>query len=175
MDREFPKVFSSAPDIAGEGPIYPYQIAIPARGPCHSDPPACRAAGCSEDTKLELEFRRIAAGRNPVGQMSNLDIRFMNKKHNSTGRQLADKVAHPVGRHVINPAQANRAYDVIEPKLRRGPKGSLLGYGLRKAKGPESPGPDAERAFPVPFVRHIGRSALLCQVCSYFVHVLPCA
>jgi hypothetical protein len=87
--------------------------------------------GKAEDIKLELEFRRIAAGRNRVGQMGNLDIRFMDKKHNSTGLQLADLVAHPIARHVINPVQPNRAYDLIEPKFRRGPNGQVHGYGLK--------------------------------------------
>ena len=81
----------------------------------------CR--GKAEDAKLELEFRRICAGKNMIGKMPNLDIRFMDKKHNSTGLQLADMVAHPIGRHVMKPAQANRAYDILEPKFRRGPGG----------------------------------------------------
>ncbi|KAI93517.1 3-deoxy-D-manno-octulosonic acid transferase, partial [Rhodomicrobium udaipurense JA643] len=87
--------------------------------------------GAAEDTKLELEFRRIADGRNPVGRMPNLDIRFMDKKHNSTGLQIADLTAHPIGRHVINPTQQNRAFELIEPKLRRGPNGRCNGYGLK--------------------------------------------
>ncbi|WP_315803012.1 DUF3800 domain-containing protein [Bradyrhizobium sp. SZCCHNS3002] len=72
----------------------------------------------AEDAKLELEFRRICDGNNAVGKMPNLDIRFMDKKHNSTGLQLADLVAHPIGRHVIKPDQPNRAYEVLKAKLR---------------------------------------------------------
>lgn len=87
--------------------------------------------GRTEDAMLELEFRRIADGRNQVGVMPNLDIRFMDKKHNSTGLQVADLAAHPIGRHIINPAQANRAYDLLEPKIRRGPGNRLHGYGLK--------------------------------------------
>lgn len=87
--------------------------------------------GHAEDQKLELEFRRISDGRNAVGKMPNLDIRFMDKKHNSSGLQLADLVAHPIGRHVINPGQANQAYVLIDPKLRRGPRGTVNGYGLK--------------------------------------------
>ncbi|WP_363350069.1 DUF3800 domain-containing protein [Methylocystis echinoides] len=87
--------------------------------------------GKSEDAKLELEFRRISDGHNHVGPMSNLEIRFMDKKHNSTGLQVADLVAHPIGRHVINPTQPNRAYDLIEPKFRRNSAGHIRGYGLK--------------------------------------------
>jgi hypothetical protein len=99
----------------------------------------CR--GAVEDAKLELEFRRICDGQNAVGPMPNLDIRFMDKKHNSTGLQLADLVAHPIGRHVIAPDQPNRAYSILEGKFRRGPQihgtggelrpGLIRGYGLK--------------------------------------------
>lgn len=89
----------------------------------------CR--GRTEDTKLELEFRRICDGANAVGKMPNLDIRFMDKKHNSTGLQLADLVAHPIGRHVIKSDQANRAYDALLPKFRRGANGKIEGFGLK--------------------------------------------
>jgi uncharacterized protein DUF3800 len=89
----------------------------------------CR--GKAEDAKLELEFRRISDGKNVLGKMPNLDIRFMDKKHNSTGLQLADLVAHPIGRHAINPDQPNRAYNILEPKFRRGPAGRVKGFGLK--------------------------------------------
>jgi hypothetical protein len=89
----------------------------------------CR--GKAEDARLELEFRRICDGKNVIGNMPNLEIRFMDKKHNSTGLQLADLVAHPIGRHVINPDQPNRAYDILEPKFRRGPGGRVRGFGLK--------------------------------------------
>lgn len=87
--------------------------------------------GAAEDNLLELEFRRIADGHNQVGSMPNLDIRFMDKKHNSTGLQFADLVAHPIGRHVIKPDQPNRAFDLIEPKFRRSSTGVTKGYGLK--------------------------------------------
>lgn len=63
--------------------------------------------------------------------MPTLAIRFMDKKHNSSGLQIADLIAHPIGRHVINPAQPNRAYDLIEKKFRKGQDGRITGYGLK--------------------------------------------
>jgi hypothetical protein len=89
----------------------------------------CR--GRAEDAKLELEFRRICDGKNAVGKMPNIELRFMDKKHNSSGLQLADLVAHPIGRHAINPSQPNRAYDIIESKFRHGPRGQIDGFGLK--------------------------------------------
>jgi hypothetical protein len=64
-------------------------------------------------------------------KMPNLDIRFIDKKQNSMGLQLADLVAHPIGRHAINPDQPNRARDILEPKFRRGPAGRVKGFGLK--------------------------------------------
>ena len=87
--------------------------------------------GASEDAKLELEFRRIIGGRSRGGGIPNLELRFMDKKHNSSGLQIADLVAHPIGRHVINPTQPNRAFELIEPKLRRSPSGVVRGHGLK--------------------------------------------
>ena len=87
--------------------------------------------GAVEDASLELEFRRIADGRNAIGRLDNLAIRFMDKKNNSTGLQLADLAAHPIGRHIIKPDQPNRAYELLEPKFRRGPNGRIAGYGLK--------------------------------------------
>jgi hypothetical protein len=87
--------------------------------------------GKAEDAQLELQFRRICDGQNAVGTMPNLDVRFMDKKHNSTGLQLADLVAHPIGRHVIAPNQPNRAHDILVPKFRKGPGGQMMGYGLK--------------------------------------------
>ncbi len=87
--------------------------------------------GKSEDDDLELNFRRIADGQNAYGQMQNLDIRFMDKKHNSSGLQFADLVAFPIGRHIVKPDQPNRAYEGIKPKFRCSALGEISGYGLK--------------------------------------------
>ena len=87
--------------------------------------------GHAEDQLLELVFRRVADGESAIGPMSNLAIRFMDKKHNSTGLQIADLIAHPIARHVIDPDQPNRAFDIVQPKFRRGSSGKVTGYGLK--------------------------------------------
>jgi hypothetical protein len=89
----------------------------------------CR--GKKEDAELELEFRRICDGSNYENQKLPLQIVMADKKVNSIGLQLADMVARPIGLHVLRPAQENRAYDVLEPKLYRSPLGSAAGYGLK--------------------------------------------
>lgn len=87
--------------------------------------------GKREDDELELAFRRIRDGANRWGEMPGFEIVFADKKINSAGLQLADLTARPVGRHVINPAQPNRAWEIIEPKLRRNPEGRVNGWGLK--------------------------------------------
>lgn len=89
----------------------------------------CR--GAQEDRDLELEFRRICDGKNMVGQIDCLDILFVDKKANSTGLQIADLFARPIGLKVLRPEQANRAYDVIEGKFRRNGAGKHAGYGFK--------------------------------------------
>lgn len=87
--------------------------------------------GKREDDELELAFRSIRDGANYVGEMPGFEIIFADKKTNSAGLQLADLTARPIGRHVLDPAQPNRAWDIIEPKLRRSPAGVVSGWGLK--------------------------------------------
>ena len=73
--------------------------------------------GKREDKDLELEFRRICDGGNDKRRRFPFEIIFADKRANSTGLQIADLVARPIGLHVIKPAQANRAFDVIIKKF----------------------------------------------------------
>ena len=43
-------------------------------------------------------------------------IKFASKNHNSSGLQLADLIARPIGLNVLKPEQENRAYNVIKEK-----------------------------------------------------------
>ncbi|MFC4271611.1 DUF3800 domain-containing protein [Sneathiella chungangensis] len=89
----------------------------------------CR--GKNEDEGLELEFRRICDGQNFVGKIDCLDILFVDKKANSSGLQIADLIARPIGLKALRPNQTNRAYEVIETKFRRSQRGSIEGYGIK--------------------------------------------
>lgn len=75
----------------------------------------CR--GDKEDRELELEFRRICDGQNRFGLRFPFDIIFSDKKVMSSGLQLADLVARPIGLHTLRPEQKNRAFDVLEKKF----------------------------------------------------------
>lgn len=86
------------------------------------------ARGKKEDTELELEFRRIMDKAKTNG-MAAFDLQFADKRANSAGLQIADLVAHPIGRHYLNPSQKNRSYEILEKKFHRYP--SHGGKGLK--------------------------------------------
>jgi hypothetical protein len=70
--------------------------------------------GRQEDNELELEFRRVCNNKS-----FNFNIVMANKQCNSTGLQLADLTARPIGINYIRPQQANKAFEVIEQKFRK--------------------------------------------------------
>lgn len=88
----------------------------------------CR--GKREDDELELEFRRVCAGANYRNERLAFEPRFVSKGANAPGLQLADLIARPIGRHILDPEQANRAFEIIRKKLDRSPSGALWGLKL---------------------------------------------
>lgn len=81
------------------------------------------ARGAREDHHLELEFRRIAGGQPRIGkalqviQRFNWVPMFVDKRSNSTGLQLADLAARPLGLSYMRPTQGNRAVEVLRRKM----------------------------------------------------------
>jgi hypothetical protein len=75
----------------------------------------CR--GKKEDGELELEFRRICDGHNNLGKPLPFEIVFSDKKAMSSGLQLADLVARPIGISILRPEQENRAFEVLKKKF----------------------------------------------------------
>lgn len=80
--------------------------------------------GGAEDANLELSFRRIAANAGSWG-MKQTDFSVCDwepvmapKSCNSSGLQLADLMARPIGLRSLRPLQTNRAFDVLRPKLK---------------------------------------------------------
>jgi hypothetical protein len=84
----------------------------------------CR--GRREDTELELHFRRIAGNQANWGYRASdfsamkWEPVFVDKKSNSSGLQLADLIARPIGLRVLRPAQENRAFEIVRSKLAQG-------------------------------------------------------
>ncbi len=87
--------------------------------------------GAKEDTQLELAFRRICDRANAVNKKLPFELIMIPKSANSAGLQCADLIARPIGIKVLRPKQPNRAYDIVEKKFRRNPKGEIKGWGLK--------------------------------------------
>jgi len=84
---------------------------------------AFESRGRPEDAALELEFRRIAGNAGSWG-WRRLDFTICEweplivpKSVNSSGLQLADLAARPIGLQVLRPDQPNRAMDILRPKI----------------------------------------------------------
>lgn len=56
-------------------------------------------------------------GANKLEKPLSFDIIFADKKVNSTGLQLADLVARPIGLSVARPGQPNRAFNALKTKF----------------------------------------------------------
>lgn len=87
--------------------------------------------GRVEDRDLESEFDRIMATTRMRGMADTFRFRIASKQANSTGLQLADLVARPIGTHILRPGQPNRAWDRIARRMPRDPTGSVNGWGLK--------------------------------------------
>lgn len=78
--------------------------------------------GKKEDKQLHEHFQRLVArgtGYVAPERLRNigLNVVFKDKRENINGLQLADLIAYPMARYVIDPQRANPAFDVIEPKI----------------------------------------------------------
>ncbi|WP_206455884.1 DUF3800 domain-containing protein [Aurantimonas marina] len=109
--------------------------------------------GAKEDAELELEFFRIIQGQNDLRvRMDGFRIILADKKTNSTGMQLADLVARPIGLRFVRPSQPNRAYETIEAKLSGYSKDASAKRGIfiPKSERPRNiPEPNADRETPI--------------------------
>lgn len=94
--------------------------------------------GRIEDQALELAFRRIgkgeAIGEHPVMVSTSKfgwEIIFADKRSNSSGLQISDLLARPIGLSEVRPGQRNRAFQAIRAK-----SGTVITTLSRKALGP---------------------------------------
>lgn len=89
----------------------------------------CR--GNTEDAQLAQAFAKITGGDNACGRPLPFDLLMVPKLANSIGLQLADLAARPIGIRSLRPDQANRAFDIIKPKIRRDRNGKAEGWGVK--------------------------------------------
>ena len=95
--------------------------------------------GKREDRKLEEEFDRIMATTTVSGMADSFRFVIASKQANSSGLQLADLVARPIGAHLLKPEQPNRAWDRIADHMSESTSGSLSDRGLRVHPGKREP------------------------------------
>lgn len=94
--------------------------------------------GKEEDRQLQSVFHELINGDNLLGVKIPLQMRFANKQTNIIGLQIADLIAHPIGRHIINPNQTNRSYEILKKKLWKWPNEELsIGIHPEKRKTSE--------------------------------------
>lgn len=75
--------------------------------------------GKSEDALLSSEFHSMSYSGSEQDVSQLFDLVIASKKVNSTGLQLADMVARPLAQKWLKPDQRNRAYEIVELKLRK--------------------------------------------------------
>jgi hypothetical protein len=85
-------------------------------------PVIAEARGAKEDAQLESAFYRLmteGTQYNSGERFKRLDspITFCSKKNNICGTQIADLCAHPSARHILNPAQPNQAFALIQQRV----------------------------------------------------------
>ena len=96
----------------------------------HSDGVACFTSLYLAVTQGVQERLAGAAFADPAF-LAHLDIVFASKQTNAPGLQVADLVARPIGRHVMQPEQPNQAWEILNPKFRRDKKEMVDGWGLK--------------------------------------------
>jgi len=93
-------------------------------------PVIVEARGRKEDDSLELAFVGCGMQQCPESPLP-FQVVMVPKSANSAGLQMADLMARPVGLHHLRPDQPNRAFDLIQTKLRRSPAGKIEGWGFK--------------------------------------------
>ncbi|MBC7721850.1 MAG: DUF3800 domain-containing protein [Pedobacter sp.] len=78
--------------------------------------------GKKEDKQIDDHFQKITGGGTglltaPQLIQFNISFNFRDKKENINGLQLADLVAYPIAKNVIESNRVNPAFDILEEKI----------------------------------------------------------
>lgn len=77
------------------------------------------ARGKNEDNALRLAFLQLLkhGSSHRKFEDTEFDLKFVAKKANVLGHQLADLCAYPIARHVIDPTKSSRAFAIVRSKF----------------------------------------------------------
>jgi hypothetical protein len=77
------------------------------------------ARGKNEDDALRLAFLQLLKHGSYYQDFKSIefDLKFVSKKSNVLGHQIADLCAYPIARQVIDPKRSQRAFDVVRTKF----------------------------------------------------------
>jgi len=92
--------------------------------------------GRKEDTELLAHFNSILdRGTYHISrerlQQKKLSLKFCGKPENINGLQVADLVAYPLARHILNPAEPYVPFQTIQKKIYANKDGVFEGWGLK--------------------------------------------
>lgn len=86
--------------------------------------------GKKEDETLETEFHKLLNKTTIRGMQETLKILIVSKQRNSTGLQIADMVARPIGLKVLKPQQPNRSWEILQAHIISAEQGNPKGTGV---------------------------------------------
>lgn len=91
--------------------------------------------GKKEDAQLLRYFNKIYDSGTSFVSSSRIkaivkSFDFKDKKENENGLQISDLIAYPIAAHIIDPARANPAFDLLKGKFYANRNGNYTGYGL---------------------------------------------
>lgn len=77
------------------------------------------ARGKNEDDALRLAFLQLLRNGSYYQNFESIDfdLKFVSKKANVLGHQIADLCAYPIARRVIDPKKSHRAFEIVRTKF----------------------------------------------------------
>jgi hypothetical protein len=77
------------------------------------------ARGKNEDDALRLAFLQLLKHGSYYHDFKSIDfeLKFVSKRANVLGHQIADLCAYPIARHVIDPKKSHRAFEIVRTKF----------------------------------------------------------
>ncbi|HEX8408653.1 MAG TPA: DUF3800 domain-containing protein, partial [Thermoanaerobaculia bacterium] len=77
------------------------------------------ARGKNEDDALRLAFLQLLKHGSYYHDFESIDfdLKFVSKKANVLGHQIADLCAYPIARRVIDPKKSHRAFEIVRTKF----------------------------------------------------------